>query len=76
MWASTDQAFRHDSMSKELLQGTLEEWRKRGRLVDNVRDWTWLSVDDLLDSTEDMLLLADWKVKTPCNANVVFINKI
>ena len=42
-------------ISRELLEGTVEGKRRWGRpsemWVDNIKDWTQLSVDDLLDST-------------------------
>ena len=41
----------------ELLQGTVEGMRRRGRprkmWLDNIKDWTRLSIADLLDSTQD-----------------------
>ena len=47
---------RHNSTSKELLQCTREVKRIRGTpgitWLDNNKDWTRLSVDDLLDSLE------------------------
>ena len=49
---------RHNSISEELLQGTVERKRRRGRprkmmWLDNIKHWTRLSVDNLLDSTRD-----------------------
>ena len=48
---------RHDSLSKTILQGTLEGARKRGRprksWSDNVKEWTDLNTSDLLHTATD-----------------------
>ena len=48
---------RHDSMAKEILQGTLEGGRRRGRQnktwMDNIKEWTRLDSPTLLRKTED-----------------------
>ncbi|XP_070193795.1 uncharacterized protein [Littorina saxatilis] len=48
---------RHDSLSKTILQGTVEGGRRRGRQrkswSDNIKDWTQLSFPDLLVTASD-----------------------
>ena len=48
---------RHSCISTGLLQGTVEWRRRRARLrkmwLDNIKDWTRLTVDDLRYSTQD-----------------------
>ena len=53
---------RHDSLSKTILQGTLEGGRRCGRLrkcwMDNVEEWTSLPVPELLTMASRN---EDWK---------------
>ena len=48
---------RHDGVSKVILQGTIEGQRKRGRQrkmwLDNIKDWTGLSLPQLLERATD-----------------------
>ena len=48
---------RHDSLSKTILQGTLEGGRRRGRQrkswTDNIREWTAMNTQDLLTAAEE-----------------------
>ena len=48
---------RHDSLSKTILQGTLEGKRKRGRQrkcwMDNIKDWTQMNMAQLLKKAND-----------------------
>ena len=48
---------RHDSLSKTILQGTVEGQRRRGRQkkmwIDNVKDWTEMSLPRLLEKAND-----------------------
>ena len=48
---------RHDTLSKTILQGTVEGGRKRGRQrkswSDNVKSWTEMSTPQLLMATAD-----------------------
>ena len=52
----------HDSLSKTILQGTLEGGRRRGRQrncwMDNIKDWTFLPMTDLLTRAS---CRKDWK---------------
>ena len=53
---------RHDSLSKTILQGTLEGGRRRGRQrkcwMDNIKEWTSLPIPELLTRTS---YRKDWK---------------
>ena len=53
---------RHDTLSKTILQGTVEGGRKRGRQrkswLDNVKEWTTLIMQELLSQTTDR---AGWR---------------
>ena len=53
---------RHDSLSKTILQGTLEDGRRRGRQrkcwMDNIKDWTSVPAPDLLIAAS---CRKDWK---------------
>jgi hypothetical protein len=48
---------RHDTLSKTIMQGTVEGGRRRGRQKknwqDNVKEWTDLTIPDLLQTTSD-----------------------
>jgi hypothetical protein len=51
-----DHVTRHDTLSKTIMQGTVEGGRKRGRQKnwqDNVKEWTDLTIPDLLQSTSN-----------------------
>ena len=56
---------RHDSLTKTVLQGTVEGGRRRGRQrkswTDNIREWTELSMPDLLTTAQNR---ADWRRKS------------
>jgi hypothetical protein len=60
---------RHDTLSKTIMQGTLEGGRKRGRQKknrqDNVKEWTDLTIPDLLQTTSDRPL---WRRITASSA--------
>ena len=53
---------RHDSLSKTILQGTLEGGRRRGRqrkcCMDNIREWISLPMPELLTRASSR---KDWK---------------
>ena len=53
---------RHESLVKTVLQGTEEEARYRGRqrksLLENVKEWTRLTMSDLLTTAQDR---AKWR---------------
>ena len=36
--------------------------RPRKTWLDNIKDWIWLSVDDVLDSTQDETHLVKWSL--------------
>ena len=46
---------RHDSLSKTILQGTMEGWQRRGRQrkwwMDNIKEWTHLPMPAVLTMT-------------------------
>ncbi|KAI8491786.1 hypothetical protein Bbelb_305910 [Branchiostoma belcheri] len=48
---------RHNNLAKTILQGTLEGKRRRGRQkkvwLDNIKDWTSLTVPQLLTAAQD-----------------------
>ena len=55
-------ATRHDSLSKTILQGNLEGGRRRGRQrkcwMDNINEWTYLPMPELLKRAS---CRKDWK---------------
>ena len=63
-------AIRHDSLYKTILQGILEGSLRRGRPRKswgaNVKEWTELGMQDLLDAASQR---QTWKLETSCYNN-------
>ena len=60
---------RHDSLSKTILQGTVEGWRRRGRQkkswIDNIKEWTGMTMHELVRSAFDR---SAWRRKAASSA--------
>ncbi|GFS20303.1 endonuclease-reverse transcriptase [Elysia marginata] len=60
---------RHDSLSKTILQGTVEGKRRRGRQkkawCDNIKEWTGMAMYELVSSASDR---DAWRQKTASSA--------
>ncbi|GFR76294.1 UDP-glucuronosyltransferase 2A1-like [Elysia marginata] len=60
---------RHDSLSKTILQGTVEGKRRRGRQkkawCDNIKEWTGMAIYELVRSASDR---DAWRQKTDSSA--------
>ncbi|XP_076456851.1 uncharacterized protein LOC143291108 [Babylonia areolata] len=59
---------RHNTLSKTILQGTVEGGRRRGRQrkswSDNVKEWTKMTMPDLLTTAANR---AAWRAMTSCS---------